>query len=103
MEIVVHTIAIILSLIGIFFFLVGTIGLLRLPDFYCRTHATTKCDTLGASSILIGLAIYTQFSVESLKVLVICFLVLVTSPTMGHTIARAAYRRGLLPWRKKSI
>lgn len=103
MEIVVRTIAIILSLVGTFFFLVGTIGLLRLPDFYSRCHATTKCDTLGAIAILIGLAVYTKFSVEAVKVLIICLLVLVTSPTMGHTIARAAYRRGLPPWRKKPV
>jgi len=99
-EITTRIIAMIFAVIGIFFFIVGTTGLLRLPDFYCRTHAATKCDTLGSCSILLGLAIYEKFSFEALKILVLFALVLISSPTMGHAIARAAFRRGLQPWRK---
>lgn len=92
--------AVALSLVGIFFFLVGTIGVLRLPDFFCRTHAATKCDTLGMGSILVGLAIYERFSFDALKILVLSALVLLSSPTAAHAISRAAFRRGLAPWRK---
>ncbi|MDI6821349.1 MAG: monovalent cation/H(+) antiporter subunit G [Actinomycetota bacterium] len=99
-EIITRIIAMIFAVIGIFFFIVGTTGILRLPDFYCRTHAATKCDTLGACSILLGLAIYERFSFDALKILVLFALVLISSPTMGHAIARASFRRGLQPWRK---
>ncbi len=85
--------------IGAFFFLVGTVGLLRFPDFYSRTHAATKCDTLGAGSILLALALHHGLDFDSAKILVIALLVLLSSPTAGHALARAAFRTGLAPWR----
>lgn len=84
---------------GAFFFLVGTIGLVRLPDFYSRTHAATKCDTLGAGSMLLALAVFTGFEASSLKLIVLAALVLLVSPTSGHALARAAHRTGLEYWR----
>ena len=50
--------AIIMMLLGLFFFLAGTIGLLRLPDFYSRLHAAGKCDSLAAVRMIIGMAAY---------------------------------------------
>jgi multicomponent Na+:H+ antiporter subunit G len=32
---------------GAFFFLAGTVGLLRFPDSFTRLHALTKADNLG--------------------------------------------------------
>lgn len=101
-NVIFNIMAIIFTLIGIFFFIVGTVGILRLPDFYCRTHAATKCDTLGAGSILLAVAVYERFSFNAFKALLLVALVLLTSPTAGHAIARAAYRRGLVVWKKKS-
>lgn len=88
--------------VGAFFFLVGTLGILRLPDFYSRTHAATKCDTLGAGSILVALAVYTGLESDAFKILAIAAFVLLTSPTAGHALARAAYRAGLRPWTRSS-
>ncbi len=84
--------------LGGFFFLVGTLGILRLPDFYSRTHAATKCDTVGAGSIMLGLAIMRGFDIATLKLLTLAGLVLLTSPTAGHALARAVFRDGLVPW-----
>lgn len=97
---VVDAVTAVLAGVGAFFFLVGTIGILRLPDFYCRTHAATKCDTIGAGSILLALAIHTGFHPESLKILALAALVLLSSPTAGHALARAAFRTGLVPWQR---
>lgn len=95
----IRTLTVILAALGGFFFLVGTLGLLRLPDFYARTHAATKCDTVGAGSILLALALYRGLEFDSLRILVLAFLVLLSSPTAGHALARAAFRTGLKPWR----
>ncbi|MDP2182223.1 MAG: monovalent cation/H(+) antiporter subunit G [Actinomycetota bacterium] len=95
---IVMAITIVFACIGAFFFLVGTIGMLRLPDFYSRTHAATKCDTLGAGSILVALAVYTGLKPDAFKILAIAAFVLLTSPTAGHALARAAFRSGLAPW-----
>lgn len=89
---------IVLATFGAFFFLVGTLGLLRLPDFYSRTHAATKCDTVGAGSILLALAVFSGVDASTWKILALAALVLLSSPTAGHVLARAAYRTGLEPW-----
>ncbi len=34
---------------GAFFMLVGSIGMIRLPDLFMRLHAPTKSSTLGSS------------------------------------------------------
>ena len=56
---------------GIFFFFTSTLGLLRLPDFYTRLHATGKGDTLAVLYSLIGLAIYHGLSLTSVKIIFI--------------------------------
>ena len=40
---------------GAFFFLAGTVGLLRFPDTLTRLHALTKADNLGLGLIVLGL------------------------------------------------
>ncbi|MDP3014422.1 MAG: monovalent cation/H(+) antiporter subunit G [Candidatus Subteraquimicrobiales bacterium] len=102
-EVIINSIVIILCCISIFFFIVGTIGLFRLPDVYSRLHAATKCDTLGGGSVLIALAVYERLSFNSFKLFVIAFLLLITSSTTGHAIARAAYKAGQKPWQKKEL
>ncbi|MDZ4168173.1 MAG: monovalent cation/H(+) antiporter subunit G [Coriobacteriia bacterium] len=95
---IVQAAAVILCVMGAFFFLVGTVGILRLPDFFSRTHAATKCDTVGAGSILLGLTLLEGFRPDALRLIALAGLVLVSSPTAGHALARAAYRTGLKPW-----
>jgi multicomponent Na+:H+ antiporter subunit G len=96
-----NALTIVLALFGALFFLVGTLGLLRLPDFFSRTHAATKCDTVGAGSLLVALAIFNGLDASTWKILALAALVLLSSPTIGHALARAAHRTGLKPWRVK--
>ncbi len=98
----------ILMAIGVFFNLLGGIGLLRFPDVYTRLHAGTKCTTFGSificgSVILIGLRIWytgsTDGSVLAIHSLVALVAILLTNPTGAHAIARAAHRSGIVPVR----
>ncbi len=98
LENVLNAVAIVLGGIGALFFFVGTLGVLRLPDFFCRTHAATKCDTVGAGSVLIALAILNGLDASTVKIVVLAALILLSSPTSGHALARAAHRTGLEPW-----
>lgn len=86
---------------GVFFFIVGTVGLLRLPDVYTRMHATTKADTLGAVSILLGLAIYSLDVFTALKMVIIVVFIFIANPTASHAIAKAAYQSGEKPFDKE--
>lgn len=82
---------------GLFFVLAGTLGVLRLPDFYTRLHAAGMTDTLGAELVLLGLIIQSGFTQMSLKLLLVAFFLLITSPTATHAVAHAAYKAGLKP------
>jgi len=88
----VTAIIIIFLLAGLFFFTVGVVGLLRLPDVYCRMHATTKCDTLGAGLMLFALMIYHGLSPDTFKLAFIIAFIWVTNPTAAHIISKASYR-----------
>lgn len=85
---------------GLFFVLVSSVGLLRFPDFYTRSHALGKSDTLGCILILGGLAIYEGFTLSSFKLLLILFFIAVGNPTATHSIARAAIRSYYEMWRR---
>lgn len=78
---------------GIFFFLVGTIGILRFPDIYTRAHSSAKCDTLGTVFTLLGLCIYNGFDAVTLKIIVIIGFIWITSPTATHIITKAHYEK----------
>ncbi len=82
---------------GIFFVLAGAIGVLRLPDFYTRMHAAGMTDTLGAEFVILGLMVQAGLSQTSLKLLLIGFLLFLTSPTASHAVANAAHHAGLKP------
>ncbi|KAF5429088.1 multicomponent Na+:H+ antiporter subunit G [Candidatus Methanophagaceae archaeon] len=108
-ELIVVIVTILLAA-GVFFMLSGAIGLLRLPDFYTRLHATGKCDTLGEVLILFGLLLYhifvyspgAELSVQLVPVkllFLICFIFL-ANPTATHAIMKAAYNTGVKPWKK---
>ena len=94
-------VAIILMVGGAFFLMVSSLGLLRLPDFYARTHAVGKSETLGAILTLSGLAVYNGWELSTFKILFILLFVLIANPTATHAISRAALRMGLQPWTRK--
>jgi len=102
--VIVHVIVTVLLGSGVFFTLVGSIGLLRFPDFYTRLHATGKCDTLGGGLIILGTMIYHFFQYpETLlvpaKLVFLIFFIFIANPTATHAIMKAAYKTGLKPWR----
>jgi multicomponent Na+:H+ antiporter subunit G len=84
-------------LVGGAFCIVGAVGMLRMPDFYTRVHAASLVDTLGAGFILFGLLLQAGFTLVAVKLLFIGALLLFTSPTGTHALARAAHERGLKP------
>lgn len=83
----------VLLLAGTVFFLIGTVGLLRLPDAYCRIHALTKVDNLGLGLIVLGLLPSADGLAQALKLLLIWLVALGASATMGHVVAHAKYHR----------
>ena len=78
---------------GAFFFLAGTVGLLRFPDAYTRLHALTKADNLGLALVVIGLLPQTASVLAAAKLVLVWLLVLLSSAVVSQLIARAARRQ----------
>jgi len=84
---------------GCVFFVAGTVGLLRFPDFYCRLHALTKADNLGVGLLIAGLCLQPVSGPVRLQLLLVWGLVLVAAATVCQLLARAALRQGVEPVR----
>ena len=83
---------------GAFFLLASAIGMLRLPDFYCRLHASGNSETLGVMLSFMGLVIYEGLTLTSLKMIMIFLLILLGNPIGTHILSKAAYKSGHHVW-----
>jgi multicomponent Na+:H+ antiporter subunit G len=79
---------------GAFFFLAGSIGLLRFPDALTRLHALTKADNLGLGLVVLGLLPRVDGVLGGLKLVAIWLLALLASAAVSQLIARVARRTG---------
>lgn len=79
------------------FCLIGSIGLLRMPDFYTRAHAASVSDSLGAALVLLGLLLQAGWTLVTVKLAIIGLLIFFTSPAATHALVKAALGRGLKP------
>jgi multicomponent Na+:H+ antiporter subunit G len=75
---------------GAFFFLAGTVGLLRFPDPLTRLHALTKADNLGLGLIVLGLLPHVDRPLGAFKLIVVWLLALLAGATVGQLVARVA-------------
>lgn len=82
--------------LGCLFFIAGTIGLLRFPDVFCRLHALTKSDNLGVGLITLGLLPQVNSASMAIKVILVWALLLLTSATSCHLVARHERRRQMV-------
>lgn len=91
----------ILLLIGCMFVVTGAVGMIRMPDLYTRLHAASVTDTGGAIAISLALILQSVFvfgsAMAAIKVLLILFFTLFTSPTASHALAKTALLCGQVP------
>ncbi|MEM7120814.1 MAG: monovalent cation/H(+) antiporter subunit G [Pseudomonadota bacterium] len=83
--------------IGGILMLIGGIGMVRLPNFFTRLHASGLTDTGGAATLLLGLALQAGFTMVTVKLLLIAVFLFFTAPTSSHAVAHAALLGGLEP------
>lgn len=84
-------------LLGAILCIVGTIGVLRFPDFYTRLHAASITDTSGAGLVLLGMALMAPHWLVLVKLFCILGFLLLTSVTSSHALANGAHTAGLQP------
>ncbi|MCK5875693.1 MAG: Na+/H+ antiporter subunit G [Alcanivoracaceae bacterium] len=84
-----------LILTGATFTLIGSIGLVRLQDFYTRLHGPTKATTLGVGSIILASLVFftAKTGVLSVHEVLITLFLFITAPVSAHLLAKAAMHR----------
>lgn len=87
----------VLILAGAFFYVVGALGLVRMPDLFSRLHAASVLDTAGAGLLILGMVLTAGFSLVSVKLLIILGVVVFTTPVATHALAQAALHDGVEP------
>ena len=92
MRIVSDTFTVVAVTAAGFFFLAGTVGLLRFPDTLTRLHALTKADNLGLGLVVLGLLPYAQGVLGTLKLVAVWLLVLLSSAIISQLIASVVRR-----------
>ncbi|MCC5841412.1 MAG: monovalent cation/H(+) antiporter subunit G [Opitutales bacterium] len=90
-----------LILLGCAVLLISAIGIIRLPDVYCRSHALGKGMTLGISLLLMGLWLYLGTEKAGIKVPLAIAFQFATIPVASHLLSRVAYQTGI-PFHKGS-
>lgn len=83
-----------LILLGSVFVLLGSVGLVKFPDFFMRLHAPTKASTLGVTAVLVAAMIHFTIKQQSPSIhelLIVVFLWL-TAPISALMLASAARR-----------
>jgi len=86
-----------LVLVGAAFALIGSVGLLRMPDFFTRLHGPSKATTLGIGSMLVASALFMSFRGPGLSLheFMISLFIAITTPVGSHLLAKAARHRRL--------
>ena len=82
-------------LLGSIFLFLGALGILRMPDIYSRLQAGTKASTMGAMSLIFGVALLNPS--WFFKLFIIIIFIALTNPISSHTIARGSHRAGIKP------
>ena len=90
MRLVLDALTIITVSAGAFFFLAGTVGLLRFPDALSRLHALTKADNLGLGLVVLGLLFQVEGPLAALKLIGVWLLALLAGAAVTQLIARTA-------------
>ncbi len=86
-----------LVLVGAAFSLIGSLGLLRMPDIFTRLHGPSKATTIGIGSMLAASALYMSFRGPGLSLheFMISLFIAITTPVGSHLLAKAARHRRL--------
>ena len=83
---------------GLFFMLVGTVGILRMPDVFTRLHAAGMTDTMGAGFLILGMCLQAGVGLVLVRLVIVYAFLMLTSPISTHALARAALAGGVEPY-----
>jgi len=82
---------------GACFVIIGSVGILRFPDFWSRLHAASVTDSAGVILMILGMCLQAGFTLITVKLIIIGIFLFITGPTATHAVANAAWISGLRP------
>jgi len=82
---------------GSVFLIIGSVGLIRMPDMFTRSHAAGVSETLATYLLLLGMMFQSGLSLITVKLLVIALFMFFASPTSTHALTKAALDGGMRP------
>lgn len=94
MNVFLNIFTVVMVCAGVFFFFAGSIGMLRFPTVLSRLHALTKADNLGLGFIVLGIIPWVDWPLDSLKLILIWILVLLSAATVSQLIAISVRKQG---------
>ncbi|EAT17344.1 monovalent cation/H(+) antiporter subunit G [Desulfuromonas acetoxidans] len=97
MTVFLDSLSIICLALGCFLGITGGIGIYRLPDFFTRLHASSVTDSACAFLILFGLALQAGWSLITVKLGLVFFFLVLSSPTASHALAKTALNNNQQP------
>ena len=87
-----------LLVVGAFLMFLTGLGLVRMPDVFCRMHAATKGASLGVAFLLLAAALFFQETMVVTKALVTVAFIFLTAPVAASLLGRAAYAQRTPLW-----
>ena len=99
MQLVLDILAICSLVVGLFFMLVGAVGIVRLPDTYHRLHAASKCSTLGLLGLVGAAMLHVGTLAVVTKSIAVVAFAFVAVPVGSHLLAKAAHRDKAPLWK----
>ncbi len=78
--------------LGICLIIISNIGVIRFPDFYARLHAAGITDSSGATLLLIGFALQNEFSINTIKIILLILIIWVANSTNSYILACTYYK-----------
>lgn len=85
-------VASILIFLGVCLIVISSLGVVVFPDFYTRLHAVGITDSIGAMLLLIGFAWQNEFSINTIKVILLIFIIWIANSTNSYILARTYYK-----------
>lgn len=79
--------------LGAFLIIISNIGVIRFPNFYTRLHASGIIDSSGATFLLLGFAWQAEFSINTIKILLLILIIWVANSTNSYILARTYYKK----------
>ena len=83
--------------LGIISILIGSIGIIKLPDVFSRLHASGMIDTAGVAFIIFGMVLQSGLSITSIKLILIGVFIFFSSPISGHAVSLVSNSMGIKP------